>query len=419
MEEEIKVSVIVPVYNVEAYLPQCLDSVIFQTLPEIEIICVNDCATDGSLEILKEYQQKDTRIIILEHEKNSGLSATRNTGAAIAKGKYLYFLDSDDYLELFALEKLVQKAETESLEVLFLQSETFFEEESLKKDFSHRDWSCVLEGMPDKVLSGEDFFVHAVEQHQYYIFAWVQLINRYYYEKKKLSFAVGMKPGEDIVFTFQNLMSAERVGCLKETVHHYRLRKGSITTDKRDYSFFLNMFECYKMILDCYVKTQREKTSSLPVYNSYFSLLRQEIQYYYHQITGQDKGPVANTLISTQFLLQNIPLDLIFPPKNNHSKNHLCFFGAGNQGMDALACCKERNWNLPSVICDNNQGIHGTEIEGIPIMSFQKALETFDNLYVVITNARYYQEILEEVLKQINPIKIIHLSELQAFESCW
>ncbi|MDR1460680.1 MAG: glycosyltransferase [Campylobacteraceae bacterium] len=93
-----KISLIIPVYNVEKYLPKCLDSAINQTLKDIEIICVNDGSTDGSLDILRKYEKKDNRIIIID-QKNGGLSASRNAGLDIAKAPYIMFIDSDDWIE--------------------------------------------------------------------------------------------------------------------------------------------------------------------------------------------------------------------------------------------------------------------------------------------------------------------------------
>ena len=100
-----KVSVIIPVYNVENYLRPCLDSIVNQTLKKIEIICVDDGSTDGSLKILEKYAQQDKRITVLT-QKNSGVSVARNKGIEIAKGKYVSFIDSDDWLDLDFYEKL-------------------------------------------------------------------------------------------------------------------------------------------------------------------------------------------------------------------------------------------------------------------------------------------------------------------------
>ena len=121
---EPKVSVIIPVYNVEEYLRQCLDSVINQTLKEIEIICVDDGSTDSSLEILKEYAAKDHRITVIT-QQNLHAGVARNAGLAVAKGEYVHFLDSDDWIELNTYEKLYQLAQTRNIEILKFKSYTF------------------------------------------------------------------------------------------------------------------------------------------------------------------------------------------------------------------------------------------------------------------------------------------------------
>ena len=98
----VKVSVIIPVYNVEKYLGECLESIIDQSLEDIEIVCVNDGSTDNSLSILESYAELDNRIKIISQE-NHGLAAARNTGLKNINGDYVYFIDSDDFLELSAL----------------------------------------------------------------------------------------------------------------------------------------------------------------------------------------------------------------------------------------------------------------------------------------------------------------------------
>ena len=105
-----KVSVIIPVYNTEKFLRKCLDSVCNQTLQDIEIICINDCSTDGSLEILREYARKDNRIKLIELFENGGAAKARNIGIDIAHGEYIGFVDSDDFVDLDFYEKLYKKA---------------------------------------------------------------------------------------------------------------------------------------------------------------------------------------------------------------------------------------------------------------------------------------------------------------------
>ena len=115
MKKNVKISVIIPVYNAEAYIEQCLESVMNQTLKDIEIICVDDGSTDNSISILKEYEKKDARISVL-YQKNQFAGVARNNGLSIAKGEYVAFLDSDDYFELDGLEKLYNIATENNLD---------------------------------------------------------------------------------------------------------------------------------------------------------------------------------------------------------------------------------------------------------------------------------------------------------------
>lgn len=112
-----KVSVLVAVYNAEQYLHECLDSLTAQTLHDIEIICIDDCSTDTSLDILRDYAQRDSRITVLHNEKNTGQAKARNRGLAMAKGEYITMLDSDDWMSSDALEQaytvLTQDKETD------------------------------------------------------------------------------------------------------------------------------------------------------------------------------------------------------------------------------------------------------------------------------------------------------------------
>ena len=115
----IKVSVIIPVYNVEKYLEKCLDSIINQTLKEIEIICIDDCSKDKSYLILKEYQKKDDRIVVFKNETNQGVSVSRNIGLKAAKGEYIGFIDSDDFIDKNYYEQLYNTAKKYDTDMCF------------------------------------------------------------------------------------------------------------------------------------------------------------------------------------------------------------------------------------------------------------------------------------------------------------
>ena len=114
----VKVSVIIPVYNSSCYLKQCLESVLRQTLSEIEVIVVDDGSTDDSFSILEKYRLADNRMKLIHFDKNTGVSHARNTGIGIAEGKYLYFLDSDDWIDDDYLDSMFLKAETTGQKVI-------------------------------------------------------------------------------------------------------------------------------------------------------------------------------------------------------------------------------------------------------------------------------------------------------------
>ena len=124
----IMISVIIPVFNVEKYLFTCLNSVLRQTYQDFEIICVDDASTDSSLGILEYFVQKDSRVKILKNEINRGPGFSRNLGLEAAKGKYISFLDGDDFLSPNAFEILTKKAESDNLDVLIFKNIVLYDE---------------------------------------------------------------------------------------------------------------------------------------------------------------------------------------------------------------------------------------------------------------------------------------------------
>ena len=132
-ENKIKISVILPIYNVEQYLKQSLDSVVNQTLKEIEIICVDDCSTDNSYKILQEYASKDSRFVVLKQDKNQGSGAARNRALDIAKGEYIMFLDPDDWFELDACELCYNQIKENNNDLVVFKYNKFYEKYEIKE----------------------------------------------------------------------------------------------------------------------------------------------------------------------------------------------------------------------------------------------------------------------------------------------
>ena len=230
----IKISVIISIYNTEKYIRECLDSVINQTLKNIEIICVNDGSTDNSSKILKEYAVKDKRIIIIE-QKNQGLSCSRNNAMKIAKGEYIQFLDSDDYLKSDTIEKLYNFANKNDLELCSFSGYNFIdgENELLENkywdfDFLPTDFNC------DHFNYKDCFdFINKLPVSSCLTIYKNDFIKKYQFEfPKGLCF-------EDNVFYSKALLSAQRCGILKEKLYCRRIHGNSITQnwDKHFYDY--------------------------------------------------------------------------------------------------------------------------------------------------------------------------------------
>ena len=212
-----KFSIIVPVYNVEKYLRECLNSVLVQTYPEYEVICINDGSTDGSQMILEEYKKTHEKISVIT-QLNIGLSGARNTGIKVAKGDYLFFLDSDDYIEPNTLEILAQKQEGEDL-VCFNGRRVFENGETEEPDA----------GIDDSSLSGWEYYIKysLLSRKFHFVCTVLRLYRREYLLKNDLFFEEGIYH-EDNLFTPIACYYAQRVKVIPDCLYIYRIREGSI-----------------------------------------------------------------------------------------------------------------------------------------------------------------------------------------------
>lgn len=225
-----KLSVIIPVYNVEKYVAKCLDSVLDQGLDEneYEIIVVNDGTPDGSMEIVGKYAEKHKHIHIINKE-NGGLSSARNCGMEYAKGKYIYFIDSDDFLVSNSLKILVDTCELHDLNVLTFLSTRFLS--SLPNDrYVSKEVKLEVSARDEKLSSivpGEDY----VADLEYRNEVWWYILNREFLESLGIKFEEG-RYLEDAAFTLGMFLEAKRMAHLKLNAHRYRDAPGSILTNR-------------------------------------------------------------------------------------------------------------------------------------------------------------------------------------------
>ena len=245
-----KVSIIVPVYNVEDYIKKCLDSLLNQTLKDIEIIIVNDGSKDNSEKIIKEYEKNNPEKIVYIKKENGGLSDARNYGLPYAKGEYIAFLDSDDYVELDMYEKMYELAKKENSDMV----ECDFYWEYPNKT---------------KVDIGEKYSNQKERLQKARVVAWNKLIKRSILEEAKIRFPKGFRY-EDVEFTYKLIPYLNKVSFVKEPFIHYIQRENSISNVQNERT--KEIFEVLEHVIEYY----KEKG----LYKEY----EQELEYTYTRI---------------------------------------------------------------------------------------------------------------------------------------
>ncbi len=215
---DIKVSVIMPIYNAYDYLRPAIDSVLDQTLGEIELICIDDGSTDDSFELIKEYQKRDERIRVVT-ETNAGPALARNNGIKRARGEYLAFLDADDFFEPDLLEKLYDKAKEQDLDVVISEYDIYNSRKATFEAAQPSEHEEIFESgeVTSKRLCPDRIFLSTNGA------AWNKLFRRSFVIDKQLQFLEDMKMYEDVYFVVCALSLAERVGKVFEVLMHHRI----------------------------------------------------------------------------------------------------------------------------------------------------------------------------------------------------
>ncbi|NQN51123.1 glycosyltransferase [Streptococcus suis] len=204
-----KVSIIIPVYNTEKYISECITSILSQNLSDIELLLVDDCSTDTSLSILREFEQKDPRVTVIESSKNTGVGEARNKGIELATGQFISFVDSDDYIEKDMLEKLYLQAVQDHADLVLCDTGTYSSDGKEKSV-----WFKPIYGKAQL----KDIYQNTQPT--------ARIVSKELIDRLHFRFLPGM--GEGIYFEL--MINAEKITTVPEKLYIYRSREGSLST---------------------------------------------------------------------------------------------------------------------------------------------------------------------------------------------
>jgi len=250
--ENPKISIIIPVYNTDQYVRDAIGSIRNQTVKELEILIIDDGSTDNSLTIVTELAKTDERIKVFS-QPNQGQAVARNLGLKNARGKYIYFMDSDDLLDASALELCYEKCEHEKLDFVFFDADIFSHQESISFFFDYHRAGHIK----DKVYQGQEILSLLLKKGIYRAPVWLYLIRYDYIRQIGLDFYPVRH--EDELFTAFAHLKAQRVGYIPASFFKRRLRSNSVMTS----SYSNNDIDAYLLIIKKLLKAQNGNSKAV------------------------------------------------------------------------------------------------------------------------------------------------------------
>lgn len=319
-----KVSVIVPVYNVKKYLAQCVDSILTQTLEDIEILLVNDASTDNSLEIARSYE-KDSRVKVFD-KPHGGLGHTRNYGVARATGEYLIFIDSDDWIDPEMLQNLyasAQQCSTDMIVFNFVRENLIDKEQRVcRLPVNFPEFDKEFQELILAELIGPDAADNAWRQTEMLGCAWRRMYRREWFVKNQLSFYNEQEVMlEDLPVIIKAHCLAERVLAVGGAYYHYRYNPRSLSTRYRPHKMemltacfnivreFLqskNLYESYRERHFAWLLRNAAHSSFV---NAFSPLHKCTFTERYHEVRGILKNPLLKQAAQSDYLKQGTKAD--------------------------------------------------------------------------------------------------------------
>lgn len=391
---EIGVSIVIPVYNVEKYLEQCLDSVLKQNMLNIEVICVNDGSTDNSGDILERYKKNDSRIKVISQE-NEGLSSARNTGINHATYEYILFLDSDDMLCENALLTIIESLSQTKVDVLFYDAMCIYETKELELTRNKDAYY-----MRKKVYKGpvklRTMFCDMVENDDFVIAAWNFCIKREWLENNELYFEKG-RIYEDFPFLLKMFFLDGLSSHINQQLIKYRVRAGSIMNSKIKAENMISYIFTVRDMVDLLLEKKITEQESLAVKNLGKAIV--------NTVRQADKGLAIEERIKMEDLdeismlisenlqigiygVQHFSIDLYkcgFDDKL-HNSEYIIIYGAGDIGVRTYNYIKKMGYES-KIVCFAVTKDADDNIDGVVINNIHSIDERYKEKALVIVAA--------------------------------
>jgi len=398
-----KISIVVPVYNVELYLEECLESILTQDFDDYEVICVNDGSTDRSLEILQGFAIKNRKIKIIDNPVNNGVSFSRNCGIRHAVGEYILFVDSDDMLRQGALKILSEEADRLDTDILYfdmtIKDEVLWAPENKEMLQKHSGYN--------RLCTGQDLFVKLCHDNQVIDEVWRQLLSRRFIEENRLYFYEGILH-EDNLFSVICAMKAQKVFYLKHELYVYRRREDSITSRMNVH----RMESCFIVFIELYKFWYRNTftTEVNEAFGEYLKILYgifEKMRCYFPDINTLTLGGPAE-----QLMFQIMTLDWkshfryahLSKAQLNHIKDaeKVIVYGAGRVGIEMIRLLRLENIKIDAVAV-SNKNINQDNLFGIEIRQIDE-LSELEHAVIIVAVVERNREGIVNTLKQLGVI---------------
>ncbi|MEI0539642.1 glycosyltransferase family 2 protein [Brachyspira pulli] len=301
-----KISVIIPVYNVEKYIVKCLDSISNQTFTNIEIICIDDCSTDNSVKLIEEYQKKDNRIILIKNQINKGASYSRNIGIKKSTSDYITFIDSDDYVNLEYLECLYSPIYKKKYDIVFTST---FKNTTIDDDVLENYDKSFGEYNFDKQEYIDSIRRFAASKFQSLSYSVCKLYYKYFLIKNNIYFSENIIMAEDTHFFIKTILYNPTFYYNNNAIYYYRSREGQIVRTLNNNRRILDYICIYKDLFK-YINNDIEFSNSL-------------LTSIFHAIYEDCKGNFKdkNNFLKLKSYLKNFDYDISNNIKNKFLKN--------------------------------------------------------------------------------------------------